>query len=50
MCSADAGGRPAQRSRYDDLLLAAFVGWLKARENEDYFDVGTDFSPFRLKV
>lgn len=24
------------------------VGWLKRRENEDYFDTGTDFSPFRI--
>ncbi len=31
-------------------LTYRVVGWLKARENEDYFDVGTDFSPFRLKV
>ncbi len=26
------------------------VGWLKRRENEDYFDVNTDFSPFSVKV
>jgi hypothetical protein len=26
------------------------VGFLKRAEDEDYFDRGTDFSPFRLKV
>ena len=26
------------------------VGFLKRAENEDYYDRGTDFSPFRLKV
>lgn len=26
------------------------VGWLKRKENEDYFDAGTDFSPFRVSV
>lgn len=26
------------------------VAWLKRRENEDYYDVGTDFSPFRVSV
>ncbi|HEX5049537.1 MAG TPA: queuosine precursor transporter [Gammaproteobacteria bacterium] len=27
----------------------AVVGWLKRREHEDYYDVGTDFTPFSLK-
>jgi hypothetical protein len=26
------------------------VGFLKRAEQEDYYDRGTDFSPFRLKV
>ncbi len=26
------------------------VAWLKRRENEDYYDVGTNFSPFRVSV
>lgn len=26
------------------------VGWLKRKEAEDHFDVGTDFTPFRLSV
>jgi uncharacterized integral membrane protein (TIGR00697 family) len=25
------------------------VGWLKQQEKEDYYDVGTDFNPFRLQ-
>ena len=28
----------------------AIVGWLKRAENEDYFDRGTRFTPFSLKV
>jgi len=24
------------------------VGWLKAKEGVDVYDVGTDFTPFRL--
>jgi uncharacterized integral membrane protein (TIGR00697 family) len=31
-------------------LTYKVVGFLKRAENEDYFDRGTDFSPFRLKV
>jgi len=27
----------------------AVVGWLKRAENEDFYDVGTDFNPFTLK-
>lgn len=30
-------------------LTYAIVGWLKRAENEDYYDVGTDFTPFSLK-
>ncbi len=26
------------------------VGWLKRKEAEDHFDIGTDFTPFRLSV
>ena len=26
------------------------VGWLKRKEAEDYFDVGTNFTPFKLSV
>lgn len=26
------------------------VGWLKRKENEDYFDVGTNFSPFKVGI
>ncbi len=26
------------------------VGWLKRKEGEDYYDVGTDFTPFRVRV
>ncbi len=26
------------------------VGWLKRREAEDYYDVGTNFTPFRVRV
>ena len=28
----------------------AVVGWLKRAENEDYYDRGTRFTPFSLKV
>ena len=31
-------------------LTYAIVGWLKRAENEDYFDRGTRFTPFSLKV
>ena len=30
-------------------LTYVVVGWLKRTEGEDYFDVGTDFTPFTLK-
>jgi uncharacterized integral membrane protein (TIGR00697 family) len=26
------------------------VGWLKRKESEDYFDVGTNFTPFKISV
>jgi hypothetical protein len=26
------------------------IAWLKRKENEDYYDVGTNFSPFRVSV
>jgi beta-lactamase class D len=26
------------------------VGFLKRKENQDHFDVHTDFTPFKLKV
>ncbi len=26
------------------------VGWLKRQEDEDYMDIGTDFTPFRVRV
>ena len=29
-------------------LTYLVVGWLKRAEQEDYFDVGTDFTPFSL--
>jgi uncharacterized PurR-regulated membrane protein YhhQ (DUF165 family) len=27
----------------------AVVGWLKRHEREDYYDIGTNFTPFSLK-
>ncbi|MFS8783495.1 queuosine precursor transporter [Synechococcus sp. R6-6] len=30
-------------------LTYAITGWLKQQEQEDYFDVATDFNPFRLQ-
>ena len=29
-------------------LTYVIVGWLKRVENEDYYDRGTNFSPFRI--
>ena len=26
------------------------IGWLKRAEHEDYYDVGTDFNPFKVAV
>ncbi|MFS8741400.1 queuosine precursor transporter [Synechococcus sp. R65.1] len=31
-------------------LTYAITGWLKQQEQEDYFDVATDFNPFRIQV
>ncbi|MEE8371586.1 MAG: queuosine precursor transporter [Sphingomonadales bacterium] len=31
-------------------LTYAAVGWLKARESEDYYDVDTNFTPFSLRL
>ena len=30
-------------------ITYAIVGWLKRRENEDYYDVSTNFTPFSLR-
>jgi uncharacterized integral membrane protein (TIGR00697 family) len=30
-------------------LTYSVVGWLKVKENEDYYDKDTDFNPFRLR-
>ena len=31
-------------------LTYAVVGFLKRKENQDHFDIHTDFTPFKLKV
>jgi uncharacterized PurR-regulated membrane protein YhhQ (DUF165 family) len=31
-------------------LTYVMVNWLKRKENEDYFDIDTDFNPFRLSM
>ncbi len=31
-------------------LTYAVVGYLKRKENEDYYDINTNFTPFQLKV
>jgi uncharacterized integral membrane protein (TIGR00697 family) len=31
-------------------LTYRVVAWLKRKENEDYYDLDTDFSPFKVKV